>query len=129
MNYYEIGQALESAAGTIKKMPYSFVENAEIDVEDKYKAMLKTVEDAQEFSRKCIKDLTALDKAHVALFEEIVAKTKERVATLKRCFEDVEYSDLRRVDELSTAMQKLRSLDPADLEIIAEILSRRSKHD
>ncbi len=124
MNYWEIGSALESVAKTIKDMPYSIITNAVDDVEDKYKAMLKSVTNMQEFSQKCIADLKALDEAHVDECERICGDIKARRDRVKECINGFSYEDVRRINELSSAIEKLRSINPNDLNLIVEILSK-----
>lgn len=125
MNYWEIGGALESAAKTIKEMPYSIITNATSDVEDQYKAMLKTVTDMQAFSEKCIADLKDLDDAHLDECERICKDVKVRRVKLKEALREVSYEDIRSLNELTSAVEKLRSINPNDLNLIIEILSRK----
>ena len=124
MNYWEIGGALESAAKTIKDMPYSIITNAVSDVEDQYKAMTKAVTDMQEFSQKCISDLRDLDEAHMNECDRILADVKARREKMKECIKEVSYEDLSKINTLAEAVQKLRSINPKDLNLIVEVLRR-----
>jgi len=124
MNYWEIGGALESAAKAIKEMPYSIITNAVEDVETQYKAMTKAVTDMQEFSQKCISDLRDLDEAHMNECDRILADVKARREKMKECIKEVSYEDLSKINTLAEAVQKLRSINPKDLDLIVEVLSR-----
>lgn len=124
MNYWEIGSALESAAKTIKEMPLSIITNAVDDVEGQYKAMMKAVTDMQEFSQKCISDLRDMDEAHMNECDRILANVKARREKLKECLKDVSYEELSKVNTLADAVQKLRSINPKDLDLIVDVLHR-----
>lgn len=124
MNYWEIGSALESAAKTIKEMSLSIITNAVDDVEGQYKAMMKAVTDMQEFSQKCISDLRDMDEAHMNECDRILANVKARREKLKECLKDVSYEELSKVNTLADAVQKLRSINPKDLDLIVDVLHR-----
>lgn len=124
MNYWEIGKALESAAKAIQEMPGSFMGNTVEDVENKYKEMLASVAKMQEFSQKCIADLKALDDAYVEECDRICRDLKARQDKVRECINSFNYDEIRRVTELVTAIEKLRSINPNDLSLFIEVLGK-----
>lgn len=125
MNYWEIGSALESAAKAIKDIPMSIITNAVDDVDHQYKAMTKAVTDMQAFSQKCIADLKELDAAHLDECERILGDIKVRREKVRNCVGDFNYEDVRRVNDLTEAIQKLRSINPKDLDLLVDVLAAR----
>ena len=125
MNYWEIGSALESAAKAIKDIPMSIITNAVDDVEHHYKAMVKAVTDMQAFSQKCIADLKELDAAHLEECERILGDIKVRRKKVRDCVGNFNYEDVRRVNDLTEAIQKLRSINPKDLDLLVDVLAAR----
>lgn len=126
MNYWEIGSALESAAKAIKDIPMSIITNAVDDVDHQYKAMTKAVTDMQVFSQKCIADLKELDAAHLEECERILGDIKARREKIRDCVGNFNYEDVRRVNDLTEAIQKLRSINPKDLDLLVSVLAARA---
>jgi thiamine pyrophosphate-dependent acetolactate synthase large subunit-like protein len=125
MNYYEVGTALEEAAKTIKEMPGSTMDLATADVQQRYNAMLKTVADMQEFSQKCVADLKALDDVHTKECERICDAVDSRRKKIRQCMEDIPREDIYMVEKLAEACERLRRIDPEDLNMIVDILHAR----
>lgn len=124
ITYWQIGEALEQAAQCIKNMPGVFLDNPTDDVAQKYEKMLSTVSEAQEYSQSCIRKLKELDERHLDEIERTCADINTRNEKLKRCMQDVSYSDISRVKDLAEALEKLRRINPSDLKILIEIFSR-----
>lgn len=124
--YYEISKALEETAKVIQSLPGSMWQRAEDDVQLHFNSMKKTVEAAQNFSQKCLKELTELDKKHAEECDRICKAVDARNKVLREAMNQIEYRDLIRVEELCKALQALRSINPEDLEILMKVLGGKS---
>jgi predicted nucleic acid-binding Zn-ribbon protein len=125
MNYYEVGAALAEAAKTIKEMPGAFFENPAEDVQVQYDKMKKTITDLQEFAQKGMVELRELDEKHLEECDRILKDVYSRRKKIRQCMEDIPREDLFMIEKLAEACERLRRIDPEDLNMIVDILHAR----